>query len=117
MKAGAVEFLTKPFRDQDLLDSIQRVIKNQQPPTPRKPREVGHSQVQPQSLRYRPDKGPTLQKRRAGHPEIRSQRPGHPPNFYDALLETLTRMRAVTGRKGILTITSGVDTFSKSNFQ
>ena len=23
MKAGAVEFLTKPFRDQDLLDSIQ----------------------------------------------------------------------------------------------
>ena len=24
MKAGAVEFLTKPFRDQDLLDAIQR---------------------------------------------------------------------------------------------
>jgi FixJ family two-component response regulator len=23
MKAGAVEFLTKPFRDQDLLDAIQ----------------------------------------------------------------------------------------------
>jgi RNA polymerase sigma factor (sigma-70 family) len=26
MKAGAVEFLTKPFRDQDLLDSIQQAI-------------------------------------------------------------------------------------------
>lgn len=26
MKAGAVEFLTKPFRDQDLLDSIQEAI-------------------------------------------------------------------------------------------
>ncbi len=24
MKAGAVEFLTKPFRDQDLLDAIQQ---------------------------------------------------------------------------------------------
>ncbi|MDY0242334.1 MAG: response regulator transcription factor [Rhodospirillaceae bacterium] len=27
MKAGAVEFLTKPFRDQDLLDAIQQSIK------------------------------------------------------------------------------------------
>jgi FixJ family two-component response regulator len=27
MKAGAVEFLTKPFRDQDLLDAIQVAIK------------------------------------------------------------------------------------------
>jgi FixJ family two-component response regulator len=26
MKAGAVEFLTKPFRDQDLLDSVQQAI-------------------------------------------------------------------------------------------
>jgi FixJ family two-component response regulator len=26
MKAGAVEFLTKPFRDQDLLDAIQSAI-------------------------------------------------------------------------------------------
>jgi FixJ family two-component response regulator len=26
MKAGAVEFLTKPFRDQDLLDAIQTAI-------------------------------------------------------------------------------------------
>lgn len=26
MKAGAVEFLTKPFRDQDLLDSIRRAL-------------------------------------------------------------------------------------------
>ena len=24
MKAGAIEFLTKPFRDQELLDAIQR---------------------------------------------------------------------------------------------
>ena len=27
MKAGAVDFLTKPFRDQDLLDAIQRGIR------------------------------------------------------------------------------------------
>jgi FixJ family two-component response regulator len=27
MKAGAVEFLTKPFRDQDLLDAIQQAVK------------------------------------------------------------------------------------------
>ncbi len=26
MKAGAVEFLTKPFRDQDLLDAIQHAL-------------------------------------------------------------------------------------------
>jgi FixJ family two-component response regulator len=26
MKAGAVEFLTKPFRDQDLLDAIQQTL-------------------------------------------------------------------------------------------
>jgi FixJ family two-component response regulator len=26
MKSGAVEFLTKPFRDQDLLDAIQRAL-------------------------------------------------------------------------------------------
>ena len=27
MKAGAVEFLTKPFRDQVLLDAIQQAIR------------------------------------------------------------------------------------------
>ena len=26
MKAGAVEFLTKPFRDQDLIDAIQQAL-------------------------------------------------------------------------------------------
>ena len=26
MKAGAVEFLTKPFRDQDLLDAVQLAL-------------------------------------------------------------------------------------------
>src|ERR1700678_229730 len=30
MKAGAVEFLTKPFRDQDLLDAIQQAIQRDQ---------------------------------------------------------------------------------------
>jgi FixJ family two-component response regulator len=29
MKAGAVEFLTKPFRDQDLLDAIQQALKRE----------------------------------------------------------------------------------------
>jgi len=28
MKAGAVDFLTKPFRDQDLLDAVTRAISN-----------------------------------------------------------------------------------------
>jgi FixJ family two-component response regulator len=28
MKAGAVEFLTKPFHDQDLLDAIQQALEN-----------------------------------------------------------------------------------------
>src|SRR2546428_9287466 len=30
MKAGAVEFLTKPFRDQDLLDAMQQALKRDQ---------------------------------------------------------------------------------------
>ena len=29
MKSGAVEFLTKPFRDQDLIDAIQQALKRQ----------------------------------------------------------------------------------------
>jgi FixJ family two-component response regulator len=29
IKAGAVEFLTKPFRDQDLVDAIQRALENE----------------------------------------------------------------------------------------
>src|SRR6267378_1656764 len=37
MKAGAVDFLTKPFRDQDLLDAIQRAIGRDQA---RREREV-----------------------------------------------------------------------------
>jgi FixJ family two-component response regulator len=28
MKSGAVEFLTKPFRDQDLIDAIQKALKS-----------------------------------------------------------------------------------------
>jgi VWFA-related protein len=38
-------------------------------------------------------------------------------NFYDALIQTLNRMKGVSGRKAIILITSGVDTFSKANFQ
>lgn len=38
-------------------------------------------------------------------------------NLYDALLETLNRMRKVSGRKAIIVISSGIDTFSKANFQ
>jgi FixJ family two-component response regulator len=30
MKSGAVEFLTKPFRDQDLLDAIQQALQRDQ---------------------------------------------------------------------------------------
>lgn len=38
-------------------------------------------------------------------------------NFYDAFLETLNRMRDVSGRKAVIVISSGVDTFSKGTFQ
>jgi VWFA-related protein len=38
-------------------------------------------------------------------------------NFYDALLETMNRMKTISGRKAIIAISSGVDTFSKTNFQ
>ena len=38
-------------------------------------------------------------------------------NFYDALIETLNRMKGVSGRKALIVISSGVDTFSKANFQ
>jgi len=38
-------------------------------------------------------------------------------NFYDALLETLNRMKGVQGRRAIILISTGIDTFSKANFQ
>jgi Ca-activated chloride channel homolog len=38
-------------------------------------------------------------------------------NFYDALLETLNRMKDVRGRKAIIVLSTGVDTFSKTNYQ
>jgi Ca-activated chloride channel family protein len=37
-------------------------------------------------------------------------------NLYDALLETLNRMRGVSGRKAIILISSGIDTFSKASY-
>jgi Ca-activated chloride channel family protein len=38
-------------------------------------------------------------------------------NFYDALVETLKRMKDVRGRKAIILISTGVDTFSKTSYQ
>jgi VWFA-related protein len=38
-------------------------------------------------------------------------------NFYDAFLETLNRMRDVGGRKAVIVVSSGLDTFSKATFQ
>jgi VWFA-related protein len=38
-------------------------------------------------------------------------------NFYDALLETLDRMRDVGGRKAIIVISSGLDTFSRATYE
>ena len=37
-------------------------------------------------------------------------------NLYDALTDTITRMKAIEGRKAIVLISSGVDTFSKLTF-
>jgi Ca-activated chloride channel homolog len=38
-------------------------------------------------------------------------------NFYDALVSTSEVMKTVTGRKALIVITSGVDTFSKSKYE
>lgn len=38
-------------------------------------------------------------------------------NFYDALLATLQRMKTVAGRKAVIVLSSGVDTFSKASYQ
>jgi hypothetical protein len=37
-------------------------------------------------------------------------------NFYDALVSTSEAMKTVTGRKALIVITSGVDTFSKVKY-
>ncbi len=37
-------------------------------------------------------------------------------NLYDALTDTISRMQGIEGRKGILLISSGVDTFSQQTF-
>jgi VWFA-related protein len=38
-------------------------------------------------------------------------------NFYDALLATIERMKNTSGRKAIIAISSGLDTFSKASYQ
>jgi len=38
-------------------------------------------------------------------------------NLYDALLQTLDRMRTVNGRKAVILISTGVDTFSKATYE
>jgi len=38
-------------------------------------------------------------------------------NFYDAIIETLHRTQEIKGRKALLVISSGLDTFSKANYQ
>jgi Ca-activated chloride channel family protein len=43
--------------------------------------------------------------------------PSSEANFYDALFETLNRMRDVAGRRAIIAVSSGVDTFSKTSFE
>jgi FixJ family two-component response regulator len=45
MKSGAVEFLTKPFRDQDLIDAIQQALKRE--------REMRQQQHDTQELKER----------------------------------------------------------------
>jgi DNA-binding response OmpR family regulator len=48
MKAGAVEFLTKPFRDQDLLDAIQQALERDR--QARRAAGGGRSAAQPASV-------------------------------------------------------------------
>ena len=49
------------------------------------------------------------------------ERLGNPPssetNFYDALFQTLSRMRNIEGRKAIIVLSTGYDTFSKTTYQ
>jgi FixJ family two-component response regulator len=52
MKAGAVEFLTKPFRDQDLLDAIQQAIQRHRNAR-REKAEVAQLRVRYESLTRR----------------------------------------------------------------
>jgi VWFA-related protein len=40
----------------------------------------------------------------------------HEANLFDAVTDTANRMQAIEGRKAILLITSGIDTFSKQTF-
>jgi FixJ family two-component response regulator len=47
MKAGAVEFLTKPFRDQDLLDAIQAAVERD------RASQVGRAELAELRSRYR----------------------------------------------------------------
>src|SRR5580658_94338 len=46
---------------------------------------------------------------------------GTPPeselNFYDALIETSNRLQNVSGRKALIVVSSGLDTFSKASYQ
>ena len=38
-------------------------------------------------------------------------------NLYDALIAVVDRMRRVTGRKAIILVSSGIDTFSKAKYE
>jgi len=43
--------------------------------------------------------------------------PSDQANLYDALIFTLERIRSIVGRKSIILISSGIDTFSKSKYE
>lgn len=55
-----------------------------------------------------------------GRPVPRSVRLTTPPfsetNFYDALLETLPRIQAMSGAKALILVSTGLDTFSQARF-
>lgn len=48
--------------------------------------------------------------------QLRTPEPSE-ANLYDALVETLKRIRGVTKRTAIIVVSSGIDTFSKANYQ
>jgi Ca-activated chloride channel homolog len=59
----------------------------------------------------------TQDKREASEAMRRLQFPGFSEaNLYDALVDTAQRMSGIEGRKAIVAITSGIDTFSKLTF-
>ncbi len=68
----------------------------------------------------RPPRSSPISPPTAATPRTRSLASSSPPipeaNLFDALVDTAQRMQDIEGRKAILVISTGIDTFSKLNY-